>query len=428
MIAIKKIKFNNHFLFGNQEFIFYKENYNYKNIVFAGENGTGKTTILNIIDETLKSSYYLYFDSANLETSDTFITLDITDLNYMFKNRKITEARLCKCKDKRGNTIYNVDFPEYDPKSIEDILKDGQPINYPFEIDSLYSKVEINYTSRNDVNSLFGNDVDKVNLLASNDIAHDVIKLLCTISMLDNNDFRMYYEENGEIIDDSMLRKTRFNNALAFAFNNSLEYKGLKNGEMYKPLFLINNKDVEIEKLSSGQKQIVFRGASLLHNINSVSGYPILIDEPELSMHPIWEQKIYGFYKNLFMIDNKQTSQIFYATHSEHLLNDAMNDESCMIVKLNNMNHVVIDDNNSVLPTLTLGEIKFSIFNLSTIDFHTSLYAFIGNNIVTSEKIIDIDSYLASCANCPLKSYQWIERNGRQHNYKALSTYIRNCI
>lgn len=429
MIAIKKIQFKSHFLFENQEFKFYDENQIYKNIVFAGENGTGKTVMLNIIDEMLKQKYYFFSREANLDVADTFIILDISDLKYKSNDNKIVkEARLCKCKNIRGDTIYNIDFPEFTFRNGSEILKDGNPIHYPFKIDSLYSKVEINYSSRNNVNSIFDNDVDKINLLESYDIAHDVIKLLCTIYVLDNNDFHMYFEEHGEIIDNSLLRKTRFNNALSFAFDNSLEYKGLKNGEMYKPLFSVNNKEVEIGKLSSGQKQIVFRGASLLHNINSGSGYPVLIDEPELSMHPIWERKIYGFYKNLFMVNDNQISQIFYATHSEHLLNDAMKEESCLIVKLSNMNHAEISENCSILPTLTLGEIKYSIFNLCTVDFHNSLYSYIGNNIVVSARISDIDSYFVSLASCPLEPYQAIDVDGRQHNSQSLPTYIRNCI
>ncbi len=428
MISIKKIKFNNHFIFGNQEFIFYNDNTIYKNIVFAGENGTGKTVMLNIIDDALKQLYFPYQSDANLDVADTLIILDISDLGLKYSNTLINEARLCKCKDRRGNDIYNIDFPGFTIKSSTEILKDQNPFRFPFKIDSLYSKVEINYTSRNNVNSIFDNDVDKIDLLASNDIAYDVMKLLCTIQMLDNNDFHMHYEEYGEAIEKSLLRKTRFNNALSFAFDNSLEYKGLKNGEMYKPLFSVNNKEVEIGKLSSGQKQIVFRGASLLHNVNSGSGYPVLIDEPELSMHPIWERKIYGFYKNLFTLNDNQISQIFYATHSEHLLNDAMDDKNCLIVKLGNLNHVEIGENNTILPTLTLGEIKYSIFNLCTVDFHNSLYSYIGNNIVISSRISDIDSFFVTVANCPLKPYHAIDVDGKQHNSQSLPTYIRNCI
>ena len=43
-MKIKKIELRNHSFFGNQEFVFAKNNGDvYDNIVLAGENGSGKT-------------------------------------------------------------------------------------------------------------------------------------------------------------------------------------------------------------------------------------------------------------------------------------------------------------------------------------------------------------------------------------------------
>ena len=59
-------------------------------------------------------------------------------------------------------------------------------------------------------------------------------------------------------------------------------------------------RDVDIASLSSGEKQIVFRGAFLLRNQQSAKGSVILIDEPEISLHPIWQEKIYDYYRKSF--------------------------------------------------------------------------------------------------------------------------------
>ena len=49
---ITRIKWKNHNVLGNLEFDFTKEDgTSYKTIVIAGENGTGKTTILETIAE-----------------------------------------------------------------------------------------------------------------------------------------------------------------------------------------------------------------------------------------------------------------------------------------------------------------------------------------------------------------------------------------
>ena len=75
------------------------------------------------------------------------------------------------------------------------------------------------------------------------------------------------------------------------AFNNFFEnmrFKKVDHSQQNekKIIFTKNNEDISIDALSTGEKQIVFRGAHLLKNSNSVDGGVILIYEPELSMHP----------------------------------------------------------------------------------------------------------------------------------------------
>ena len=88
-----------------------------------------------------------------------------------------------------------------------------------------------------------------------------------------------------------------------------------------------NGKNIAIDDLSTGEKQIVFRGAQLLKNSKNLNGGIVLIDEPELSMHPKWEEKIFEYYKNVFSDEKGQTSQMFIATHSEHILSNALNND-----------------------------------------------------------------------------------------------------
>ena len=52
----------------------------------------------------------------------------------------------------------------------------------------------------------------------------------------------------------------------------------------------------------------------------------IIIDEPELSLHPKWQEKILSFYRNLFTNeDGKQIAQLMIATHSQYIIQSAMN-------------------------------------------------------------------------------------------------------
>ena len=73
-------------------------------------------------------------------------------------------------------------------------------------------------------------------------------------------------------------------------------------------LFEKNGVEISIDDLSTGEKQIVFRGAYLLRNINQLNGAIIMVDEPELSMHPKWQKNILRYYKNLFTDNNGGTN------------------------------------------------------------------------------------------------------------------------
>lgn len=71
--------------------------------------------------------------------------------------------------------------------------------------------------------------------------------------------------------------------------------------------------------MSSGEKQIIYRGGFLLKDAAAMNGAFVFIDEPEISLHPRW-QKIMDYYKGIFTDENGiQTSQIFVVTHSRLL-------------------------------------------------------------------------------------------------------------
>jgi len=76
---------------------------------------------------------------------------------------------------------------------------------------------------------------------------------------------------------------------------------------------------MSISQLSSGEKQIVFRGSFLLKDKESSKGALILIDEPEISLHPNWQLKVLSFFKNFLQIilENKHHKLLFQ--HILHL-------------------------------------------------------------------------------------------------------------
>lgn len=92
---------------------------------------------------------------------------------------------------------------------------------------------------------------------------------------------------------------------------------------------------IDIYKLSSGEKQVVFRGSFLLKDKSSLEGVTVLIEEPELSMHPKWKEKIFNYYTEFFKNEEKeQTSPIFMLTHSDHVLKSGLQDEDTLVFKI----------------------------------------------------------------------------------------------
>jgi len=78
----------------------------------------------------------------------------------------------------------------------------------------------------------------------------------------------------------------RFTEAFEIVFGEDLKLDKIVNN--ITPIFTKQSgfEEIEIYNLSSGEKQIIFRGAFLLEDKNSLKGSLVLIDEPEISMHP----------------------------------------------------------------------------------------------------------------------------------------------
>ncbi len=264
-------------------------------------------------------------------------------------------------------------------------------------------------------------------------MATEITQLFIDINNEDGKDLLPWGDnlqnQNSDVtipIGEFRKRMRRFNGAFSKIFNEKLTFEKV---DGLKVIFKKDGKSILIEKLSSGEKQIVFRGGFLLKNKNSLSGATILIDEPELSMHPKWQKEILKFYQSLFKSENNvQTSQIFIATHSDHILKSALEDENCLIVKLTKTGHERIsgDLDGKIFETITLAEVKWRIFDLTTTDFYIELYAELGMRLLgSSNNVSNLDEELQKrkAPKIPI-DYPVLE----DKNDKTLITYIRNYI
>lgn len=426
MIRVKSIKFVNDNIFGDLCLDFALPNGKIaNNIVFAGENGSGKTKLLEFIHTALESNYMRPGKDANLDTL-TRIVLDIADKKLVStdEGKTIDEAHLL-CEDVGNHNINSIVY-----------YSDGARVSRPkgqssvalFSAKNLYSSVDINYQPQRSINGPTNMTLDDENSQRKSDLATEAIQLIVDIVNEDDSDLASWVRTNQgkQPPKDIMFsRMKRFNDAFAIIFGEKLKFKQLERNSI--PIFSKNGKDVSIYALSSGEKQIVFRGIQILRNKKILDENPVLIDEPELSMHPKWEMDIFDYYRKICTSTDDQHPQLFLATHSEHVLRSILDRDDGLLVKItagkNEAQYFSKYGAGEILPTSTIAEIKYSVFDLYTIDFHIALYGFIENHPqVKAKNIGEVDRWLVD-HNAPKKEYCF-----KQSKYQALPTYIRNCI
>jgi len=82
-----------------------------------------------------------------------------------------------------------------------------------------------------------------------------------------------------------------------------------------------NGIEIAINELSTGEKTLLSKVLYLY--FKGVKNKIILIDEPELSLHPAWQNKVLKLYENFAKENN---CQIIIATHSPHIIGSAKNE------------------------------------------------------------------------------------------------------
>lgn len=113
-----------------------------------------------------------------------------------------------------------------------------------------------------------------------------------------------------------------------------VKLKGISKDGKNMPIFENSQGEkFDINELSSGEKQLFLRTLSIkmLEPEDSI----ILIDEPELSLHPKWQQQIIRVYQNI-----GKDNQIIVATHSPHILG-SVSSENIIILSKNEENKII---------------------------------------------------------------------------------------
>ena len=255
-------------------------------VVLAGVNGTGKTTVLEVI--------YDYFENFQNDKNKINIELDLEEENYINQNNISKETYL-------NNLIKDSIKKEKTPKVIY----------VPAEIN--FQKVKFNLLAL--YKKRFLNKID----------SYIIADIPFYIQMRIINTANKESEKKLGNVRDEIIAEI---NGIFDILDMDTRLIGMSTETTeILPIFTNLSEDkFDINELSSGEKQLFLRTLAIrmLNPENSI----ILIDEPELSLHPKWQQRIVDVYRKI-----GKNNQIIIATHSPHILGSVKKENIMLLDK-----------------------------------------------------------------------------------------------
>ena len=325
MMKIKSIKFKNHPILKNLELDFCDANGNAADtVIIAGENGTGKSSLLN----------YLYSLSSTVVSAESIVMINDDNVDIPLMYSYDSKKERIWISDNRGlRTLPGL--PELKEK---------------YKMSGIFSDVDINFQADNlsSVTSM-ALDTSDSSRRSTTDLPKQIKQLLIDVQALDDAELSHAVRENPTKTKAELQvaeRIPRFTNAFARMFDG-LTYDRIDNAGGHKVIYFKNNGvDIPIDNLSSGEKQVVYRGCFLLKDVNATNGAFVFIDEPEISLHPSWQMKIMDYYKDIFTAeDGTQTSQIFAVTHSPFIIhNENRRNDKVIVLTRDENGDIIVKD------------------------------------------------------------------------------------
>lgn len=352
MYKIREVAFQNHPVLGNLDLSFCREDGSAAStVIIAGENGTGKSALMEALYNLFShSTSYLGFNAeVAIELDGRTVLLDFKEKI----NRK--GVPFTYVQDGSGMNVI-LQSPDYQNR-------------YP--VSAIYSDVDINFQANTPRNvTSMELDAENGSRRSASDLPTQINQLIVDIQAQDDSDFARIAKDAapntsiGEL--NAPQRMPRFTSAFSEIFED-LSYSRVKNKDGHKEiLFEKGGREIPIQSLSSGEKQIVYRGAFLLKDANALDGALVFIDEPEISLHPSWQKRILEYYKAIFTNKwGEQTSQIFCVTHSPFIIhNENRKDDKVIVLQRGARGNIEVLDRPEYYECNSLSVVR-DAFNLS---------------------------------------------------------------
>lgn len=437
--------------------------------IFIGNNGTSKTTILEAINHAFSPNFlagrikHTDFINGTDEYIEVFIqfteSIEI-ELPDGYTSQKIKCDKLflrIKKRDKKkagkffsdSVTLEHILVPDFPRES----GKDGWSIKRKNDSDFTFTTRSLGIsqitTSELPRSFLFGKDRDRQLQKGFNSSFSTIVedlnwKFLRTIRKeTEEGKEHEWFKTTKAISVDAQTKVDLDKNEVFKELKKRTDNFGLNEVNLsiidslapFDSSFLSESKellDLPIKNLGSGIEMII--SLLFLETLASLSKEKllILIDEPELHLHPRLQERLADYLWNLSYGENGH--QIFVTTHSPIFYKNSIGriGVKTFITNKDSDSNITVSEmsfNNGLFPwSPSWGEINYFAYDYLTIEFHDELYGYIQEK-TKFNKEKEIDDYLESQGL--VKNKIWTRENdgvaGNKYNC-TLSVFIRNKI
>ena len=318
-MKIEKVHIKNIKGIKDLELLFRKDNEILDVIVLAGVNGSGKTTILESIKDFFNNKN---IDFNNIEKSN--VNLDIFFEDFEKKQiEEVEKSSIDNYEHKLQDFFSALQSYEYYRKNSNDYYQNqiAKRFNMPPKI--IYVPAENKFENVETKSTTLSREYQFINIINSN-VIRDIPSYIAT-----RRNYLATIEEDLTMkeVTNKVINEI---NGIFDILELDVKLKGFSKDEKIMPIFENSaGEEFNINDLSSGEKQLFLRTLSIkmLEPKNSI----ILIDEPELSLHPKWQQRIIEVYKKI-----GENNQIIIATHSPHILGSVSNENIFILYRNEN--------------------------------------------------------------------------------------------
>jgi predicted ATP-dependent endonuclease of OLD family len=400
--------------------------------VFVGENASGKTSLLEAFALPIlefKSESFSVDDmhdpNEKVEIkiySDIDFDVDGTMPNSSFKAKGFEFKSSKRAKDSKTYLSSMVVTDQLFIKSDPAKPKDGSPdlrlsVNNPFK-GKRFSENDVVLLDRNRLYQTRSGNFNSTRFdRLMEDFSHQYLKNSSDVINLNTD------------LDEKVKKGKVENKFLEKAIEKFQEISGsqvhldfLDNHKPFKNAYFAekkdNNQQIQLSNLGSGYEMIFALLYSFYMAQQGGKQLIILIDEPELHLHPALQEKFVAF-----LLEISKEALVFLTTHSPLLIKQlAFNDKVRTLILKDGQDISTLADRK--LSYISANETNFIAFNLATEEYHNELFEELKYINGATKKIKEFDEDFFVAAKGEVKNSPWMGNP----NEVSEHTYIRNQI